>query len=858
MGAAAAAAAAHARRAAAAVPASAGGAGTATALSPYGTARLAGAGAVGGLASPAQEQAEAARAAQAAEEMKAEAESLRGLRLLLVRASQAAALLSMLADADAPPRAGAGVVPPVVAPGALMAKVVTEMPSAQRAKLGGLTFRDLVVPPSPKAKGGKADAAEVGKALPRLLIRHLEDFAAGAGERLQRECPDFYSSEDVKVAEAHKLLAEARRLRSPPRLTDALRVFARVVSHRDQRADLDRVAAVAYEVRGAAGYGTSPSALVELDGALANLFLAAAAKADPKDAAVRLLVGTAAAGAAPDEPGAMATWPAEVTERLGCYAHLLRHLSKLARRADTIGETAAAAAAAAAVGLSPMAGSAASGGGAAALWMQPVELALSRTPLDACFVQAAAWWLLACGREEHLLSLASQWGKDDARTAALERFIGRAELSAPLRAACADAYGAAAHGPPAAAAAANGGAANGTGDNARMVVDVASELSRGALLPKLLLRQQRHTEAAAAFLRLAVRAAPAENGGAEPDQRILEGRISHFRLAHQTARTAGVQAGGAAVSAALGDDFLRFAEESEQRAQLQLRIAVRLRALTRRAPGSPPKPEVVEQLAPELITLSRELSAQLGRPVDALKLWEEKQAELSAACADRLELWPLLRIGWNSRLWECVLAVLDFAKAEHSYPEYVRTALQHQVAGGDGWVGAAQRVRELRERYGHDEASRRYIFQTDTICKLLETRRAESGGAVDGADGAGAVPLLLRAASPPVAWDELYRCYGGASVCGEQMAALWAADDATRLRLLGALGALLSAWVRAARADGSRRELTNLVFHVRQLGIGKTLDDHGRYLQRLGGTQPDDLARALGDLRRDLDALSAL
>ena len=46
--------------------------------------------------------------------------------------------------------------------------------------------------------------------------------------------------------------------------------------------------------------------------------------------------------------------------------------------------------------------------------------------------------------------------------------------------------------------------------------------------------------------------------------------------------------------------------------------------------------------------------------------------------------------------------------------------------------------------------------------------------------------------------------------------------------------------------------------HVRQLGIGKTLDDHGRYLQRLGGTQPDDLARALGDLRRDLDALSAL
>ena len=267
---------------------------------------------------------------------------------------------------------------------------------------------------------------------------------------------------------------------------------------------------------------------------------------------------------------------------------------------------------------------------------------------------------------------------------------------------------------------------------------------------------------------------------------------------------------------------------------------------------------MVEQLAPELITLSRELSAQLGRPVDALKLWEEKQAELSAACADRLELWPLLRIGWNSRLWECVLAVLDFAKAEHSYPEYVRTALQHQVAGGDGWVGAAQRVRELRERYGHDEASRRYIFQTDTICKLLETRRAESGGAVDGADGAGAVPLLLRAASPPVAWDELYRCYGGASVCGEQMAALWAADDATRLRLLGALGALLSAWVRAARADGSRRELTNLVFHVRQLGIGKTLDDHGRYLQRLGGTQPDDLARALGDLRRDLDALSAL
>ena len=128
---------------------------------------------------------------------------------------------------------------------------------------------------------------------------------------------------------------------------------------------------------------------------------------------------------------------------------------------------------------------------------------------------------------------------------------------------------------------------------------------------------------------------------------------------------------------------------------------------------------------------------------------------------------------------------------------------------------------------------------------------------VDGADGAGAVPLLLRAASPPVAWDELYRCYGGASVCGEQMAALWAADDATRLRLLGALGAALGVGARRAR-DGSRRELTNLVFHVRQLGIGKTLDDHGRYLQRLGGTQPDDLARALGDLRRDLDALSAL
>ena len=141
----------------------------------------------------------------------------------------------MLADADAPPRAGAGVVPPVVAPGALMAKVVTEMPSAQRAKLGGLTFRDLVGPPSPKAKGGKADAAEVGKALPRLLIRHLEDFAAGAGERLQRECPDFYSSEDVKVAEAHKLLAEARRLRSPPRLTGPPRLRARGVAPRPAR-----------------------------------------------------------------------------------------------------------------------------------------------------------------------------------------------------------------------------------------------------------------------------------------------------------------------------------------------------------------------------------------------------------------------------------------------------------------------------------------------------------------------------------------------------------------------------------------------------------------------------------------------
>ena len=50
------------------------------------------------------------------------------------------------------------------------------------------------------------------------------------------------------------------------------------------------------------------------------------------------------------------------------------------------------------------------------------------------------------------------------------------------------------------------------------------------------------------------------------------------------------------------------------------------------------------------MTRRRGLSGQLGSPVDELKLWEEKQVEVRAACADRLELWPLLRIGWNSRL----------------------------------------------------------------------------------------------------------------------------------------------------------------------------------------------------------------
>ena len=114
--------------------------------------------------------------------------------------------------------------------------------------------------------------------------------------------------------------------------------------------------------------------------------------------------------------------------------------------------------------------------------------------------------------------------------------------------------------------------------------------------------------------------------------------------------------------------------------------------------------DIVEELPNHVPPTSRpqvdllvRLARELGRPVDALKLWEEKHAELSAACADRLELWPLLRIGWNSRLWECVLAVLDFAKAEHSYPEYVRTALQHLVLGGDAQlrVDAVFRLKAL-------------------------------------------------------------------------------------------------------------------------------------------------------------------
>ena len=96
------------------------------------------------------------------------------------------------------------------------------------------------------------------------------------------------------------------------------------------------------------------------------------------------------------------------------------------------------------------------------------------------------------------------------------------------------------------------------------MAEAVAALETGALLPALLLRQDRPIEAARTSFELATRRTllPLSEGGAtERPERRLELRLSSLQQAIHAARLALTCLGGAEVAASLGVDFLRNAEK---------------------------------------------------------------------------------------------------------------------------------------------------------------------------------------------------------------------------------------------------------------------------------------------------------
>lgn len=359
-------------------------------------------------------------------------------------------------------------------------------------------------------------------------------------------------------------------------------------------------------------------------------------------------------------------------------------------------------------------------------------------------------------------------------------------------------------------------------------------VASGTLLPRLLFRRGQYAEAASAFLKHAVR----QVGSAKRGRDNLEERIECFVMAIASAKNVMDPH-----AAQLGTDFVRMAHDSQQRAQVQLRVADELAALFE----APPSTYGASRL--------EALAAALGR--EASELRKELREQHEELCCSLLELEPLFKRAWDAQLWHCALIILEFAKPHREYPQYVSYALAQILSPPREWADVKAEVAALRRAHPHDDAL--YIFRLDSICATLEATAMREPSMEEGA----VVKLLCPSSKlvrPPLPWASLYRNYAGAQSCGPEMKQLWERSEGT-LHLLSALRILLREWLRSAQT--SAQEMASLVEKQRQLGIVVDLDAH---IVRLGGdwsasslTQPaDQLRDDLRKLRADLSALSRL
>ena len=845
-----------------------------------------------------------------------EHQSVAALHSMLRRAKQAAALFKHIAPAAAAVAAeaaaaanggvGGGGVLPADAAHVLLPQLVAKLPDREpdrlQTKLRALTLQDLVVPLQKDANGkvlaGKGDGdglAKLLKALFGALGELVGGGAAGVSKLLLQECPEFFSEADEKLRLGRELLRQAGLPETaehdrPELLQQVLTAFGEVVPLLDVERDLPVVGALVHAVfqqREERLRIADPRSAVasKLDQIIVELSLAAARAADRDERGARLLL-QADARTAPDR------WQPELArrlcKRLFCYRLLLDKLSLMGpqlQQQRTADGPAAAAAAAPRPPLDQRAaqqvgeGAAARGGEA---WLLLLQRALARQPVDPLFHHAAFWWLLEGGRETELLQQPSPF---------LEAFVAGPAVAAdgtPLaavapgvRALWGAFLGASIEQLETAATSADAAAELLRLPEVEGMADAVARLELGAMLPSLLLRQERYVEAARRFFALATRATlpPIPGGGAngaaaaapgaaaasgrEPpfrsEGRSLEQRLNFLQQAIQCARLANGRLGGAVVAQSLGADFQRVAEEHHKRAQVQLRIVVELQQLT--APLDVQRLRAGEAPPPKLEQVARGLKRPAADVLVVLR------AQLEGACEALLEMEALFKLAWDAQLWKCALAILDFARPYKEYPTYVRTALQrtlqptHPADETTHWLQTE--VRALRRE--HKNA---YIFQADTIVAQLESRQLRDAAAPGAPPPSGGrVPLFLCTAegglTPPVPWAEVYGCYGSPRACGPEMAKLWREDRPIQLHLLRSLAALLGAWLRSvARLPAGSPELGRLVESQRQLGIVGHLNDH---LTDLAGEWPDDLvdeknhvSAELRQRRLDLTGLSSL
>ena len=597
------------------------------------------------------------------------------------------------------------------------------------------------------------------------------------------------------------------------------------------------------------------SAVSIIDAGIAELPLAAARAADPAFAADALLIsmqpthaaatgqlslgvmggGMGGGGMGGGAPSNVADWPAALrhalTIRLRCYGLLLSKLDLLAapglppapKASDAPnasgtpndsgnglgGAPGAPAAAAVSAATSPAAGA----------WLRVLEHALKVQPSDALFHHAAFLHLLHAHRETpmlrlpspHLIAFATTPPLTDGARQVWSRFL---QLRAPEELTSLEQLLAA---PP----------------SPQWPV-VERTLASGALLPRLHFDSGRFVDAATAFAELAERPDPAAppppvasdaplppsaaalGGGAAAApppplshaqlgerQRALETRISHISMALAAASGA-----GGAASTGLGADFVRTLEENAQRGQLQLRLATEIAKLLT-------SDERLHQLLPYMPA-----HPDVGSLAAALDTFHAQ------VCGNLLELLCLFKVTWAARLWWPLLAVLDFARPYREYPLYVTQALQHLLgqppevwASGHAvaappvnaptrsWADLTRDIGALRKSFTNG-----YIFQPDVIVASLEAHQL----LLPRAEGGAVVRLLCSHVAahvrPPVAWEDVYACYGSSERCGPLMRTLWeggrpalGSTGKQKLHLIAGLATLLSEWLEESRAPKANR-----------------------------------------------------